>query len=219
MKKSLLLLAIVPALLVAGSIACAQTGKPIQQIDVTNKVLKLPEPRKTGGVPTLEAIENRASAVGAQFPTGAISQDELSTLLWAASGRNRGGNGWTVPTAIGMDPYVSVYVASKDGIFLYNGKEHALEQLSSGDVRVNVTSQSFAHAAPYILIFVIDGKSGGAAFGQALAGAMTQNVYLAAQSLNIGARFMATMNQDFVRKELKLAGEDVPVNIMPLGKK
>ena len=207
MKKSLLFISVVLMIMaITASVVCAQT-------------IKLPEPQKKGGVPTLEAIENRASAVGAQFPTGAISQEELSTLLWAASGRNRGGNGWTVPTAIGMDPYVSVYVASKDGMFLYNGKEHALEQLSLGDSRVNVTSQSFAHAAPYILIFVTNGKSGGAAFGQALAGAMTQNVYLAAQSLNIGARFMATMNQDFVRKELKLAAEDVPVNIMPLGKK
>ena len=195
------------------SIACAQSTEAIKQ------TIKLPEPQKTGGVPTLEAIENRASAVSAQFPTGEISQKELSTLLWAASGRNRSDNGWTVPTAMGLDPYVSIYIASKDGMFLYNGKEHTLERLSDGDKRTQVTPQSFAHPAPYILIFVINGKSNGATFGQALAGAMTQNVYLTSQSLNIGARFMATMNQDFVRKELKLADDDVTVNIMPLGKR
>ena len=207
MKKILLFAVLVLVMTaITAPILCAQS-------------VKLPEPQKTGGVPTLEAMENRASAVSAQFPTGAISQNELSTLLWAASGRNRGGSGWTVPTAIGMDPYVSVYVASRDGMFLYNGREHALEQVSAGDARAKVTSQSFAHPAPYILIFVVNGKSGGAVFGQVLAGAMTQNVYLAAQSLNIGARFMATMNQDFIRGELKLAGEDVPVNIMPLGKR
>jgi nitroreductase len=204
--KLLFAVGVLTIMAITASIACAQS-------------IKLPEPQKTGGVPALEAIENRASPLGAQFPTGAISQNELSTLLWAASGRNRGGNGWTVPTAMGLDPYVSVYVASKDGMFLYNGKNHELEQLSAGDNRTKVTSQSFAHTAPYILIFVTRGKSGGAAFGQALAGAMTQNVYLAAQSLNIGARFMATMQQDFVRRELKLADDDVPVNIMPLGKK
>jgi nitroreductase len=104
-------------------------------------------------------------------------------------------------------------------MFLYNGKDHALEQLSAGDARAKVSAQSFANSAPYILIFVVKGKGGGAAFGQALAGAMTQNVYLASQSLNIGARFMATMQQESVRKELKLADDDVAVNIMPLGKK
>ena len=206
-KKSLLFVTVFLTMMaITASIACAQS-------------IKLPESQKTGGVPTFEAIENRASPPGAQFPTGEISQKDLSTLLWAASGRNRGGNGWTVPTAMGLDPYVSVYVASKDGMFLYNGKNHELERISAGDNRAKITSQSFAHTAPYILIFVIKGKGGGASFGQALAGAMTQNVYLAAQSLSIGARFMATMQQDFVRKELKLAEDDTPVNIMPLGKK
>jgi len=206
MKKCLLFAAMFSALFLTASIACAQS-------------VKLPEPQKTGGVPALEAIENRASAASAQFPTGEISQKELSTLLWAAGGRNRGGNGWTVPTAMGMDPYVSIYVASKDGMFLYDGREHALRQLSAGDARAKVSAQSFANSAPYILVFVIKGKESGAVFGQALVGAMTQNVYLASQSLNIAARFMATMQQDVVRRELKLADEDVAVSIMPLGKR
>ena len=213
MKKSLLFVVVFSTLLLSVSIACAQYAF------VLNKRLKLPEPQTTGGVPTLEAIENRASAISGQFPTGEISQKELSTLLWAASGRNRGGKGWTVPTAIGMDPYVSIYVASKDGMFLYNGREHALEQLSTGDARPKVSAQSFANSAPYILVFVIKGKEGVAYYGQALVGAMAQNVYLASQSLNIGARFMATMQQESVRKELKLADDDVAVSIMPLGKR
>jgi len=206
MKKNLLLFTVFSVLLFTATIACAQS-------------VKLPEPQKTGGVPTLEAIENRASPASAQFPTGEISRQELSTLLWAASGRNRSGNGWTVPTAMGRDPYVSIYVASKDGMFLYDGREHALRQLSSGDARVKVSAQSFANSAPYILVFVTNGKDAGAVFGQALVGAMTQNVYLAAQGLNIGARFMATMQQDVVRKELLLADEDIAVSIMPLGKR
>jgi nitroreductase len=205
-KKSFLFSSVLLALLFTASVVCAQS-------------VKLPAPQTTGGVPTLEAIEKRASAVSGQFPTGEISRQELSTLLWAASGRNRGGSGWTVPTAMGMDPYVSIYVASKDGMFLYDGKEHSLTQLFAGDARAKVSAQSFANSAPYILVFVTRGKESGAPFGQALAGAMTQNVYLASQSLNIAARFMATMQQDVVRKELKLADDDVAVCIMPLGKR
>jgi len=206
MKKSLLFVMMLSTLSFTASIACAQSGK-------------LPAPQTTGGVPAFEAIENRASATSAQFPTGDISRQELSTLLWAAAGRNRGGSGWTVPTAMGRDPYVSIYVASKDGMFLYNGREHSLEQLFAGDARAKVSAQSFANSAPYILVFVIKGADVGAVFGQALVGAMTQNVYLAAQSLNIGGRFMATMQQDVVRRELKLADDDVAVCIMPLGKR
>jgi nitroreductase len=209
MKKGFLLVMVLAASAMAASIACAQSASSV----------KLPAPQTTGGVPVLEAIENRGSAVSGQFPTGAVSDKELSTLLWAASGRNRDGKGWTVPTAMGLDPYVAIYVASKDGAFLYNGKEHALERLSTGDARAKVSSQSFANSASHILVFVIKGKEGTQYYGQALVGAMTQNVYLAAQSLNIGARFMATMEQASVRKELKLADDDTPVNIMPIGKR
>ena len=84
MKKSLMFVMVFSTLLFTASTACAQSGK-------------LPAPQITGGVPTLEAIENRASPASAQFPTGEISRQELSTLLWAAGGRNRGGSGWTVP--------------------------------------------------------------------------------------------------------------------------
>lgn len=203
MKKSLLFMM---AVTMFASTVCAQS-------------VKLPAPQTTGGIPVLEAIENRASSQSGQFPTGAISDNELSTLLWAASGRNRDGKGWTVPTAMGRDPYVSIYVASKEGMFLYNGKDHMLDQLSSGDARAKVSSQSFANSASHILVFVIKGKEGSQLYGQALTGAMTQNVYLAAQSLNIGVRFMATMEQESVRRELKLAEDDVAVNIMPMGKR
>ncbi|MDR1728797.1 MAG: nitroreductase family protein [Acidobacteriota bacterium] len=208
MKEGLFTIAALVALLATAVCACAQSQST-----------KLPAPQTAGGVPVLDAIENRASAVSGRFPTGAVSEQELATLLWAASGRNRGGEGWTVPTAMGLDPYVSVYVASKDGAFLYDGKGHALERLSTGDARAKVSSQPFANSAPYILVFVIKGKDGVNYFGQALAGAMTQNVYLAAQGLGIGVRFMATMEQENVRKELKLAEDDVPVNIMPVGKR
>ena len=203
MKKSLLVMVIVA---MSASVVYAQS-------------VKLPTPQTTGGVSVLEAIENRASSPSGQFPAGTVSDRELSTLLWAAGGRNRGGTGWTVPTAMGRDPYVSIYVASKTGMFLYNGKDHVLEQLSSGDARPKVSSQSFANSASHILIFVIKGKEGSQFYGQALVGAMTENVYLAAQGLNIGVRFMATMEQENVRRELKLAADDVAVNIMPVGKR
>ena len=44
--------------------------------------VKLPAPQTTGGVPTLEAIEKRASAVSGQFPTGEISRQELSCYIF-----------------------------------------------------------------------------------------------------------------------------------------
>ena len=76
---------------------------------------KLPDPQTNGGPTVLTAIEERASAPGKGFPTGAISDEDLGTLLWAASGRNRENKGWSVPMAMGKPPYCTVYVVGQDG--------------------------------------------------------------------------------------------------------
>ena len=56
-----------------------------------------------------------------------------------------------------------------------------------------------------------------ASFGYLLVGCMTEHVYLAADSLNIGVRYMATLNADFARAKLGLPSADTPVCILPMG--
>ncbi len=183
------------------------------------------KPVTEGGKGVLSAIDARSSALQNQFPTGPINAEDMSTLLWAASGRNRGGNGWTVPTAMGRDPYCTVYLAQAGGVFRYDGKKHSLTEISKENIIPGITSQSFATKAPAVLIFVIDGDKVAAfsdparraSFGYLLVGAMTEHVYLAADSLNIGVRYMATLNADFVRAKLGLKAADTPVCILPMG--
>ena len=64
----------------------------------------LPEPDKTGGPSVMEAIANRASAEQRDFSKEELSLKELSTILWAATGKNREPKGWTVPMAMGASP-------------------------------------------------------------------------------------------------------------------
>ncbi|MCL1986060.1 MAG: nitroreductase family protein [Betaproteobacteria bacterium] len=185
----------------------------------------LPNPAVEGGKSVLAAINSRASAIRDQFPVNPISMQDLSTLLWAASGRNRGGNGWTVPVGMGKDPYCTVYVAKSDGVFRYDGKSHHLTEVSKENIMSGITSQAFASKAPVVLIFVIDGGKMAeisdpirrASWGYLLIGCMTEHVYLAADSLNIGVRYMATLNADFVRAKLGLPAADTPVCILPMG--
>ncbi len=185
----------------------------------------LPKPATAGGKALFAAMESRSSALQNQFPTGALSREDVSTLLWAAAGRNRAGKGWSVPVAQGRDPYCAVYLADAGGVFRYNGKDHSLAKISGENIIPGITNQIFATRAPAVLVFVIEGDRTAAfsdpvrrdSFGYILVGAMTQNVYLAADALNIGARYMATLNADFVRTKLGLKQNDIPVCIMPLG--
>lgn len=189
--------------------------------------VQLPSPKKQGGMAVLEALDRRASGNHSEFPYGEISREELSTLLWAASGRNRDDRGWTVPTAIGRDPYCDVYVAMADGVYLYDWRENKLVQKSGKDIRSVIPMQEFAKKAPCILVFVADGRELGEFhnpererdFAMVLAGAMTQNIYLAGEALGVAARYVANLDVGVVRTELSLTDGDYPICITPLGKR
>lgn len=215
----LLFLFSLPLLLAPGAAAAA--GPTSAQASFA-----LPGPQKSGGAGIFDALSARASAGQGNFPAGAISPGELSTILWAASGLNRPDKGWTVPMAMGREPYCKVYVLGEDGAFLYDWRKHALNTVAKGDVRPRISGQAFAARAPYVLVFVADGAALGAfntpraaGWGETLVGAMTQNVYLAANALDIGARYMASLNEGAAREALGIGEADTPICIMPLGKR
>ena len=188
---------------------------------------KLPDPRKDGGDGIFALLERRASGTRGDFPKGAISREELSTVLWAASGLNRGGKGWTVPMAMGKPPYVNIYAVTPEGAFLYDLKNNALVTVNEKNILSDINGDGFVQASPVVLVFVSDpegtGDPSGINAGNALAfiasGAMTQNIYLAADALGISGRYMVSMKADAVKKDLKLKDNEVPLCIMPLAKR
>lgn len=189
--------------------------------------VKLPEPKKTGGTPVFEALEKRHSPGQKNFPSVEPSREELSTILWAASGHNRGNssNKWTVPMAMGRPPYCKIYVVSKDGVHQYDWKNHSLLEIGTKDIRSELPLQQFAKDAPLALYFVVDGKeieglseplkSEG---GPLLAGAMSQNVYLACEGLGVEARLVYSVKRDDAAKHLKVGGGDKVLFAMFMGK-
>ena len=156
----------------------------------------LPEPQQTGGMSLFEALKKRSSATGGDFSLAEVTREELSTVLWAASGLNRGAKGWTVPMWRGVPPYCRVYVAANNGVFLYNWKDHSLEKIADENVKAKIGKQAFVKKAYYVLVFVSDAeilaqfKSEDITrdFAHVAAGAMTQNVYLACAALKVGTR-------------------------------
>lgn len=187
---------------------------------------KLPPPQISGGMSLFEALDKRSSAPGGDFSTAAISAEELSTILWAATGLNRDGKGWTVPMSRGREPYCRVYVAGERGVFLYDWKNHSLREIATENIKAKIGEQGFVRKAYYSLIFVSDAK--GLAyfknpqkerdFAQVLVGAMTQDVYLAAAALHIGARYIHSIHVEEIVRALNLPEGDLPIALMLLGK-
>ena len=100
--------------------------------------LVLTEPQKSGGPGVFDTFAARVSAPEQDFTKEELTLDELSTILWAATGQN-GTESWTVPVIMGRDPNVSVYVMLKDGGYL----------LQLGEERADGNQQRQARAAPH----------------------------------------------------------------------
>jgi SagB-type dehydrogenase family enzyme len=189
--------------------------------------VKLPKPPAAGGTGIFELLEKRASGQRDSFPKGEVSPEELGTILWAATGLNRGGKGWTIPTAGGLPPYVKIYVVRRDGVFAYNYKDHSLVEIGKKNVMNDITNDNFVKESAGVLVFASDtdglGRMSRFNEGNALAynitGAMTQNAYLAANALGIDVRYMVSMNADAIKRELKLKEADSPICILPFGKR
>ncbi|MDR1020965.1 MAG: nitroreductase family protein [Synergistaceae bacterium] len=189
--------------------------------------ISLPEQASTGGEGIFDLIERRASGTRGSFPDGDVSDAELATVLWAATGRNRNDSGWTVPLAGGRPPYVKVYAVRRDGVFLYDWKNHSLAEVSKKNALGDITGDAFVKASPVVLVLVSDPSNlgnmarlnDGNSLAYTAAGAMSQNAYLAADSLGISTRYMVSMNLDGVKRELKLKDGETPLCIMPIGKR
>lgn len=213
MRKTLFFMLTAAFVLTAATAAAAET--------------KLPAPGKTGGQPVLEAIDHRSSATQNDFPSKKVGDADLATILWAATGNNRDGRKWTVPMAMGRPPYCKIYVTSTDGAYRYDWKNHSLVEVAKGGgVHAAIPLQSFAQSAPMVMYIVSDseelGKMNspfGSEFGLVLAGAMSQNVYLAAEAVDVGARLVYSIRRDEATKGLQLAPDDVPYFAIVLGKK
>lgn len=187
--------------------------------------ITLPTPQTKDGVSLFESLKKRASTPGGGFPAGQVTDDELSTVLWAASGLNRGKTGWTVPMAKGKAPYVRIYVASEKGTFLYEWDGHYLREINKQDIRGDIGQQSFTKRAAYSLIFVSDATAltdikpdEVANFSYTAVGAMSQNVYLAAAALKLSARYIHSIKSEAISQELQLPKDDVPLGMILLGK-
>jgi hypothetical protein len=186
----------------------------------------LPIPQQAGGMSLFEALKKRSSASGGDFSLAEVTREELSSILWAASGLNRGEKGWTVPMWRGVPPYCRVYVAADNGVFLYDWKNHSLEKITDENIKGKIGKQTFVKKAYYTLIFVsdaqilsqFDNEDITRDFSHVAVGAMTQNVYLACAALRIGARYIHSMNTEEISRALKLPQGDVPIALMLLGK-
>jgi len=185
-------------------------------------VIKLPAPQTDGGKPLMQALKLRQSTRGNFGPEEKLSLQTLSNLLWAADGVNRPGGHRTAPSAADWQN-IQIYVATADGLFLYDSSQHILKVISKQDVRATSglegpatgpMKQDFAKTAPVSLVYVADmaktkgmkwnGEDVGMAWSYANAGAISENVYLFCASEGLACILRAMVDAAKIAEVFKL---------------
>jgi len=173
------------------------------------------------GLPLMKTLSLRAS--DQKFDSGDIKFQDLSDLLWAANGINRPEEGKrTAPSAInGQD--IDIFVFNKDGVYLYNAKEHLLKPVVDSDNRKIFSRTEDTPSPAMICLLVSDisrfrfGEDSQKLEWAAMdAGIVAQNILLFCASFDLACRPRAGMDKEKLKLLLKLTDTQYPMLNIPI---
>ena len=198
-KSSLAAYSVLIALLICPTLTSAQELKPIQLL----------RPQMNSGRPLMQVLKDRRSSRA--FSTEKLPKQVLSNMLWAAFGVNRPNSGKrTAPSAMNWQE-IDIYVATADGLYLYDAKAHVLEPVLAEDIRAVTGRQPFVQEAPVNLIYVADFSRMGKVtddkkifYSAADTGFISQNVYLYCASEGLATVVRGLIDKPALRKVMKL---------------
>lgn len=195
------------------------------------KKIELEKPSIEGGKPLWSAIGKRRSV--RNFKDLSLKKKHLSQLLWATQGitRREMGFGFRVCPSAGALYPVETYLVLHDvediepGIYHYGIQNYELEQLQTGDFRLNTAQaaldQDMAFSAGAVFVWTaVFGRSKWKYEQRAYryvyldAGHIAQNLALAAVGLDLGTCQIAALYDEEVNSLLGLDGKEESVLYM-----
>ena len=183
------------------------------------ETIKLPAPDADSGVTVMQALKARHSERA--FSDKDVPMDVLSGVLWAANGFNRPDKR---TNATGMNKQtIMVYAIMKSGAYRYDAKENVLVKVCDADLRKAVAgAQAFAATAPVSLLIAADLRDPIYAGARSVlssydAGIVSGNIYLYCAANGLATVCRRTMDQDALKKALKLPDTTVLHLNHPIG--
>ena len=123
--------------------------------------IELPLPSKEHDSSLFVALEQRRTT--REISTSPLPMQLLSNLLWAACGVNRKSGPFGIPgrtAASASNPQeIDIYVAVKEGVYLYDAPKNVLAPVVAGDLRAAAMTpgqRGVQAQAPVQLIYVVD---------------------------------------------------------------
>ena len=220
--------------------ASAATSIAMASKDITSvfaqelKPIQLLPPQIEGGRPLMQVLKDRKS--WRLYTTEKIPLQVLSNLLWSAFGINRPERGLrTAPTG-GNRQDIDIYVATADGVYVYDAKANVLNPVLEEDVR-SLSGRQYPppavpanmvpplNEAPVNLIYVWDGLKKSkisteeenlrSAFAHT--GFISQNVFLYCASEGLATVVRLWFDKAALEKKIRLRPEQYATLVQSVG--
>jgi SagB-type dehydrogenase family enzyme len=198
----------VSSCLVSSAVAISLLFTAVPAAEVLQPIPLL-KPQMEGGRPLMQVLTDRSSS--RSFSSEKLPLQVLSNLLWAAFGINRPGSGKrTAPSAMDWQE-IDIYVATEEGLYLYDARGRQLQPILSQDIRGLTGRQSFVKEAPLNLIYVADlSRMTGATaedkdvYAAADTGFISENVYLYCASEGLATVVRGSIDKPALAKVMRL---------------
>jgi SagB-type dehydrogenase family enzyme len=219
-------------LILTGSALMNLHQQPAPPAQETGSVVELPPPQLAGRMSVEEALHTRRSQRA--YSAAPLTLAELGQLLWAAQGVTHP-NGYRTAASAGalypLELLVAVGRVSdlEAGIYRYHPDRHALTLIEAGDRRAALSAaalgqESVAEGAVVLAIAAVYERTTvrygerGRQYVHMEVGIAYQNVHLQAAALGLGTVFIGAFHDDQVHARLRLAAEERPLCLMPIGR-
>lgn len=173
------------------------------------KPIELMKPQMDKGRPLMQVLKDRRST--REYSSKKISLQVLSDLLWAAFGINRPESGMRTAASAMNYQEIDIYVASAEGVYLFDAKSNILKPVLDKDIRAQTGTQGFVKDAPINFIYVSNfSKMGGMSdeeksfYSAANTGFISQNVYLYCASEGLATVVRGLIDRPALEKTMKL---------------
>lgn len=201
--------------------------------DLSVQELSLPHPQPDSDTSVEQALASRRSV--REYKKTPLNLADVSQLLWAAQGITDPSGKRTAPSAGALYP-LEIKLLARDieglanGLYRYVPQGHSLVRIHHEEIREALAdaalNQESLREAPAVIVLsaVYDrttGKYGerGIKYVHMEVGFAAQNIYLQAESLDLGTVFIGAFYDEQVKEVLGLDDREQPLGLMPVGRK
>jgi len=194
--------------------------------------ISLPAPLRNSNFSIERALRERRSV--REFGKTALTQEEVSQLLWSAQGITDRDGLRTAPSAGALYPLALYLVAGNverlaAGVYKYASDGHRLDPVVLGDRRGELAAAALdqecvAHSAAVLAITAVERRTmrkygaRGVRYVHIETGHAGQNICLQATALGLGAVTVGAFDDEAVKRVLHLPGEETALYLIPIGR-